>query len=98
MPAGAAAAATAAATATAGSPAVQVKPPNEFTAHIASISRNAAGRAVVTLDNGQVWRQSETRASFEASAGDAVTISSGVLGSYWLVTSVHNRTRVERVR
>jgi tRNA-dihydrouridine synthase len=52
---------------------------------------------VVTLDNGQVWRQAETRASFEAHAGDAVTVSSGAIGSFWLATDVHNRTRVERI-
>jgi hypothetical protein len=52
---------------------------------------------VFTLDNGQVWRQSETRASFEARTGDAVKISRGGMGSFWLSTDTHNWTRVERV-
>jgi hypothetical protein len=69
----------------------------ELDAHIAGVSRNSAGRAVFTLDNGQVWRQSETRSSFEAHAGDAVRITPGVLGSYWLSTDTHNGTRVERL-
>jgi hypothetical protein len=73
------------------------KPPPELTAHLASVSRNSAGRAVFTLDNGQVWRQSETRASFEARTGDAVKISRGGMGSFWLSTDTHNWTRVERV-
>jgi hypothetical protein len=74
-----------------------VKPTQELTAHIANVSRNSAGRAVVTLDNGQVWRQSETRSSFEARAGQAVKITPGAMGSFWLATSTHNQTRVERV-
>jgi hypothetical protein len=68
-----------------------------LTAHITSVSRNAAGRMVFTLDNGQIWRQAETRSSFEAAPGDVATISSGALGSFWLATSKHNWTRVERI-
>ena len=75
----------------------QVKPPKELTAHIASVSRNPAGRSVLTLDNGQVWRQSETRSSFEAHAGEEVKITPGALGSFWLSTNTHNWTRVERL-
>lgn len=67
-----------------------------LTAQIASVSHNAEGRWVFTLDNGQVWRQTETR-SFEASPGAAVRISSGAMGSFWIETSKHNWTRVERV-
>jgi outer membrane autotransporter protein len=74
-----------------------VKPAKELTAHIANVSHNAAGRAVVTLDNGQVWRQSETRSSFEARAGDTAKITPGAMGSFWLSTSTHNSTRVERL-
>jgi hypothetical protein len=66
-------------------------------AHVKSVYHNAAGRQVFTLDNGQVWRQAETKPDFEAGPGAAVTISSGALGSYWLQTSKHNWTRVERV-
>jgi len=75
----------------------EAKPPRELTAHLVSVSRNSAGRQVFTLDNGQVWRQSETRASFEPHAGDAVKITPGAIGSFWLSTDTHNRTRVERV-
>ena len=73
------------------------KPLPEITAHLVSVSRNSAGHAVFTLDNGQVWRQSETRARFEARTGDAVKISRGGMGSFWLSTDTHNWTRVERV-
>lgn len=68
----------------------------KLTAQIASVSRNSVGRWVIKLDNGQVWRQTETR-SFEASPGEAVRISTGAMGTYWLETGPHNWTRVERV-
>lgn len=68
-----------------------------LTAHITSVSRNASGRLVLTLDNGQVWRQAESRSTFEAGPGDVATISPGVLGSFFLATNSHNWTRVERI-
>jgi hypothetical protein len=76
-----------------GTPPAKLK---SLTAQIASVSHNAEGRWVFTLDNGQVWQQTETR-SFEASPGAAVRISSGAMGSFWIETSKHNWTRVERV-
>jgi hypothetical protein len=76
-----------------GTPPAKLK---SLTAQIASVSHNAEGRWVFTLDSGQVWRQTETR-SFEASPGAAVRISSGAMGSFWIETSKHNWTRVERV-
>jgi hypothetical protein len=76
-----------------GTPPAKLK---SLTAQIAIVSHNAEGRWVFTLDNGQVWRQTETR-SFEASPGAAVRISSGAMGSFWIETSKHNWTRVERV-
>jgi hypothetical protein len=68
----------------------------KITAQIASASQNSAGRWVITLDNGQVWRQAEER-TFEASPGTTAKISSGAMGSFWLETNRHNWTRVERV-
>jgi hypothetical protein len=68
-----------------------------LTAHITSVSRNASGRMVLTLDNGQVWRQAESRSTFEAAPGDVAIISPGALGSFFLATGSHNWTRVERI-
>ncbi len=73
------------------------KPAEELTAHLRTVTRNAAGREVFTLDNGQVWQQAETRARFEAHAGEAVKITRGALGSFWLSVDAHNQTRVERI-
>ena len=77
-----------------------VPPPTRLkniTAQIASATQNSEGHWVITLDNGQVWRQSETR-SFEATPGVTAKISSGSMGSFWIETNRHNWTRVDRVQ
>jgi hypothetical protein len=53
---------------------------------------------VITLDNAQVWEQTEPRPSFSMSRGATVTITMGALGSFWLEVDSHNATRVKRVR
>ena len=77
-----------------GAPRVELK---NLTAQVASVSHNSAGRWVVTLNNGQVWRQAETRSDFEVAPGASVKISTGAMGSFFLQTNAHNWTRVERV-
>jgi hypothetical protein len=53
---------------------------------------------VFTLDNGQVWRQISTEADLLAKQGDAVTISRGLLGSYWLALKSKRGCKVTRLR
>jgi hypothetical protein len=53
-------------------------------AHITNISRTANGRTLFMLDNDQVWRQLLAEGIVLAKRGDPVTISRGLLGSYWL--------------
>ena len=56
------------------------------------------GRAVFTLDNGQVWRQLSQEGDLLAKQGDAVTISRGLLGSYWLALKSKRGCKVTRLR
>jgi hypothetical protein len=67
-------------------------------AHLAGIAPAVDGRAVFTLDNGQVWRQISTEADLLAKQGDAVTISRGLLGSYWLALKSKRGCKVTRLR
>jgi len=74
----------------------------EIRAIVMQVEFSKTQRFIVTLDNGQVWRQIEgdvTRAHFHKS-GDAVTVSHGVFGSYVLVIDGHNlgMFKVHRVR
>jgi hypothetical protein len=53
-------------------------------AHIVGYAPAADGRAIFTLDNDQIWRQLIPDGDMLAKAGDGVTVSRGLLGSYWL--------------
>jgi hypothetical protein len=67
-------------------------------AHIASLTRAAYERQIFVLDNTQSWQQIELDPDFTARSGQAITISSGALGSFWLSTDSHHRTRVKRIQ
>jgi hypothetical protein len=71
---------------------------SKIEAHILQLSQTANGRAVFTLDNKQVWRQLIADVTIFATPGDTVTISRGVLGSYWLQTKQGRGCKVTRVR
>lgn len=70
----------------------------EISASIAELSEGVSG-FVVTLDNGQVWRQTEARTLPPVRVGDGVTIRKGALGSYRMTLERQKRTvPVKRVK
>lgn len=73
-------------------------PPAELQAHIVSTTSAGDGLQTFVLDNAQVWRQTQVKSDFRVRQGDAVTITSGALGSFWLSIDNHRSTRVKRVR
>lgn len=66
-------------------------------AHIAGLSLGPSGRATFTLDNGQIWRQLVSEGDLLAKPGDVVTISRGMLRSYWLQLKSGRGCKVTRV-
>ena len=72
--------------------------PKAITAAVTSLDRQRDGKFVVTLDNAQVWSQSEINSQADVAVGDTVTVRRGVLGSYLLVTKAGIGTRVRRVK
>lgn len=67
-------------------------------AKISQVKKDRYGNAVVTLDNGQVWRQTEG-ITFNAPTGSDIVIKKGMLGSYFLAMADGNRSvRVKRVQ
>lgn len=69
----------------------------EITAAIAELREGVTGY-VVTLDNGQVWRQTEVRTLPPVRVGDAVTIRKGLMGGYRMTFHRQQRTiAVKRV-
>jgi hypothetical protein len=73
-------------------------PPKELRAHIAAVTQLPYNRQRITLDNNQVWDQAEDDWGFRAQSGDAVTITSGLLGGFWMATDPRKKVRVVRVR
>ena len=71
---------------------------NEISATIAELKEGLSG-FVVTLDNGQIWRQTESRTLPPVRVGDTVTIRKGVIGGYRMTFEQQQRTiAVKRVK
>lgn len=68
------------------------------TGKVINVALAASDRYVITLDNGQVWMQSETNTRQILSPGDTVTIKRAALGSYKLSGPRSVYWRVRRLR
>jgi len=75
-----------------------VEAPASITSAVAAVETRASGKFVVSLANGQVWRQVEVNERARLEKGDAVTIRKAALSSYLLVTPNGVATRVRRNR
>jgi hypothetical protein len=73
---------------------------DEIHGAIAKLTFSPTGRAIVTLDNGQVWRQVEGDSDrFKGKQGEKATIARAILGSYNLTVEGRNQLiKVQRVR
>jgi hypothetical protein len=100
VPAPTAATAPAPASASAPALATATRPPRPqpISAQVVAIANESPGIVTITLDNGQVWEQTETRAGFRVLLHHGVTIAPGVFGSYLLTTDDHRTARVRRIR
>lgn len=66
-------------------------------AKVVSVRKRPRGEQVLTLDNGQVWEQTETRNEPQFAAGDVVVIRKASLGSFLLTRANGSpTTRVKR--
>jgi hypothetical protein len=65
-------------------------------ATVSNTARRADGRWIITLDNGQVWQQAETRGTFQVKSGDAVEIRTSLVGANFLHSATGGDTRVTR--
>ena len=68
-----------------------------LTAGVTALREDHRGTWVISLDNGQVWRQQEVGLPFPLRTGETVRIDKGVLGSYMLTRVVEGWTRWIRV-
>jgi hypothetical protein len=69
-----------------------------FTAMVRGVEIRRDGMFQVTLDNEQIWTQTELNSRIDLRVGATVTIRRGALGSYLLSNSAGISTRVRRQR
>lgn len=74
------------------------EPPRAVVAHVTRLVYLPDQRYIFNLDNGQVWEQVESQQGLFVDAHEAVRITPGAFGSYFLQTSKHRLTRVRRLR
>lgn len=72
--------------------------PEAIVATISKFQKTAHKKAYITLDNGQVWKQSDSTQVYWK-AGDSVRIERGALNSFFIrKTEGSRRIRVKRVK
>ena len=65
-------------------------------ANVSSVKKDARKRLVLTLDNGHVWKQTDSGA-FRVKDGDVIYVERGALGAFYLSKDdVNRRIRVKR--
>jgi len=70
----------------------------ELNATVTALETRMDGLMTITLDNGQVWRQSRPDSMFRLKVGDPVKIQPGSLKSFILSGPSKRSTRVSRVQ
>jgi hypothetical protein len=65
---------------------------------VASAVRDGVGKWVVNLQNGQTWRQTDSRALPRVRRGDKVELRRGALGSFFMRVGGQPGVRAERAR
>jgi hypothetical protein len=65
---------------------------------IAGLSQAPHGEWTFTLDNRQVWIETEPRPNVNFAVGEEVHIEHGAMSSLWLVADQHRKVRVKRVQ
>jgi len=74
------------------------KEPEEIVARVKAVQTRARGEYRITLDDGQVWDETQHSSSTQApEVGETVTIKRGMLGSYFLSHSAGLALRVKRI-
>lgn len=69
----------------------------QLTAEVKAIRRGPNGELILTLDNGQVWRQLSAQPML-VKTGDRVTIKSMTFNSFWMTDPSGRGSRVKRVQ
>ncbi|BDX08563.1 hypothetical protein [Planctobacterium marinum] len=69
---------------------------SELRSVVGKIEKNPHGKLIITLQDGQVWRQTDSE-RMSLSVGDSIVISRGLLGAFYLSKQGNNQNiRVKR--
>jgi hypothetical protein len=72
--------------------------PRQIEARVTAVRTRPTGEQVLTLDNGQVWEQTESRREPRYEVGDVVVIRRGMLGSFMVTLAKGSATtRIRRI-
>jgi hypothetical protein len=71
---------------------------SSITARVTEVTTDREGKRLVTLDNGQAWREVSKSSFVSLKAGDEVTISRAALGSFVMSVPNGRPLRVRRVK
>lgn len=67
-------------------------------ATVVKVTKNGRNKRVFTMDNGQVWRQTQSD-SLKIKQGDTIYIDRGILGSFYMSKDdVNRKFKVKRVK
>lgn len=73
--------------------------PKTLSAMVSDVTETPRGDAIVTLNNGMIWRQTDKKTNVKVDVGDSITIERGVLGSFYLGRNGQNsRMAVRRIK
>lgn len=64
---------------------------------IVAVRQGARGELIFTLDNRQVWDQTQAEPNKEFKVGEDVHIEQGAMGSLWLAADKGRKTKVKRI-
>jgi len=78
--------------------ALRDRQPQPVTGRVAGLHHDADGALVLTLDNGQVWRQQDVRATLAIVPGDSVDIVRASLGTFRITDRRGRSARFTRLR
>ena len=73
------------------------KPPEQVVGRVKSVVTTPRGQYRITLEDGQVWEETQHTGGAAPEVGDTVTVKRGMLGSYFLSRSVGLALRVKRI-
>lgn len=76
----------------------QTREIGELSANVTDIDTRMDGLMTITLDNGQVWRQTRPDSMFRLKTGDRIQIQPGAMKSFILSGPGNRSTRVSRVQ